>query len=83
MTERIGIMTERVVSQRASYQIYKIVGCACAGNAWNVFPATDFKGNRELAIHARAVILVGIAYPPWATARIITMSLFSLKHLNV
>ena len=27
----------------ASYQIRKIAGCACAGN---VFPATDFKGNR-------------------------------------
>ena len=23
-----------------------IVGCACTGNAGNVFPATDFKGNR-------------------------------------
>ena len=30
----------------ASYQIRKIVGCACAGNAGNVSPATDFKGNR-------------------------------------
>ena len=29
----------------ASYQIRKIAGCACAGNAGNVFPATDFKGN--------------------------------------
>ena len=29
----------------ASYQIRKIAGCACAGNARNVFPATDFKGN--------------------------------------
>ena len=26
----------------ASYQIRKIVGCTCAGNAGNVFPATDF-----------------------------------------
>ena len=25
-------------------------GCACAGNAGNVFPATDFKGNRRIAI---------------------------------
>ena len=24
----------------ASYQIRKLVGCACAGNAWNIFPAT-------------------------------------------
>ena len=28
----------------------KIAGCPCAGNAGNVFPATDFKGNRLLAI---------------------------------
>ena len=30
----------------ASYQMRKIAGCACAGNAGNVSPATDFKGNR-------------------------------------
>ena len=30
----------------ASCQIWKIVGCACAGNAGNVFPATNFEGNR-------------------------------------
>ena len=36
----------------ASYQIRKIAGCTCAGNAGNVFPATDFKGNRSLAIPA-------------------------------
>ena len=30
----------------ASYKIRKILGCTCAGNASNVFPATDFKGNR-------------------------------------
>ena len=29
----------------ASYQIRKIAGCACAGNAGNVFPAADFQGN--------------------------------------
>ena len=29
----------------ASYQIRKIADCACAGNAGNVFPATDFKWN--------------------------------------
>ena len=32
--------------QWASYQIRKIADCACAGNAGNVFPATNFKGNR-------------------------------------
>ena len=30
----------------ASYQIYKIGSCTCAGNAGNVFPATDLRGNR-------------------------------------
>ena len=32
----------------ASYQIRKIADCACARNAGNVFPATDFKGNRYI-----------------------------------
>ena len=27
----------------ASHQIRKVAGCACAGNAGNVFPATDFQ----------------------------------------
>ena len=36
----------------ASYQIRKIAGCACAGNAGNDFPATAFIGNRLLAIPA-------------------------------
>ena len=40
------------VVEWASYQMRKIVGCACTGNAGNVFPATDFKGNRKLAIPA-------------------------------
>ena len=30
----------------ASYQIRKNAGCICAANARNVFPVTDFKGNR-------------------------------------
>ena len=45
----LGVSTS---NQWASYQIRKIAGCACAGNAGNVFPATDFKGNRKLAISA-------------------------------
>ena len=36
----------------ASCQIHKIAGCACTGYAGNVFPTTDFKGNRQLAIPA-------------------------------
>ena len=59
-----------------------IAGYACAGNAGNVFPATDFKGNRHLAIpaciterasrtchDARAVMHVGIADPRWQGKR--------------
>ena len=34
------------VSAWASFQMRKIEGCAYAGNAGNVFAATDFKGNR-------------------------------------
>ena len=34
----------------ASYQIRKIANCACTGNAGNVFPDTDFKGNRVMHV---------------------------------
>ena len=50
----------------ASYQIRKIAGCACAGDAGNGFTATDFKGNRLLA---RAVMHVGIVNPQWRGKR--------------
>ena len=43
-------MTHWVWVSWASCQIHKSASCACAGNAGNVFPATDFKGNRKLAI---------------------------------
>ena len=40
----LGIQYKRfIVFKWASYQIRKIAGCACTGN---VFPVTDFKGNR-------------------------------------
>ena len=48
----------------ASYQIRKIAGCACAGNAGNVFPATAGKRSRHALRHvrdARAVMHTGIA----------------------
>ena len=38
-----GTVMHVAVGQWASYQIRKIAGCACAGNARNVFPATDLK----------------------------------------
>ena len=54
--------------QCPSYQIRKIVCCACAGG---VSPATDYERNSYLAIphasrhvrNARAVMHVGIAHP--------------------
>ena len=33
------------ITPLATYQRRKIVRCACAGKAGNVFPATDFEGN--------------------------------------
>ena len=50
-----------------SYQTRKNTGWACAGNAGNVFPASDLKGNRELAIPA-CITHVCDHYPlgsPW------------------
>ena len=47
-----------------SYQIRKIVGCACVGNAGNAFPATAGKRSRHASRHvrhARAVMHAGIA----------------------
>ena len=52
----------------ASYQIRKIAGWACAWNVGDVFPATDFKGNRSpsrYVRYARAAMHVGIANPRW------------------
>ena len=48
----------------ASCQIRKIAGCACAGNAGNVFPGTVGLRSRHASWHvrdARAVMHVGIA----------------------
>ena len=37
----------------ASYQIHKMAGCACAGNAGNVFPTTVGWGSRHASRHVR------------------------------
>ena len=37
--------------QRASYQTSKIAGCACTGNAGNVFPATTGERSRHAYRH--------------------------------
>ena len=49
--------------QRASYQIRKLAGCACAGNAGNPFPATAGLRSR----HASRVTHV-----PWCMPRSLT-----------
>ena len=36
-------LSESMLTQWASYQIRKIAGCACAGNAGNVFPRRRFQ----------------------------------------
>ena len=48
-----------------SYQIRKLAGCVCAGNAGNVFPATDFKWNCGLAIPA---CITARAWRTWRNA---------------
>ena len=61
----------------ASYQICKIAGCACAGNAGNVYPAPTSKEtaswrSRHASQHvrrARAVMHVGIAKSRWRGKR--------------
>ena len=55
--ERFHRMSKSVcLHEYALYQIIidlcKIAGCACAGYARNIFPTTDFKGNRQIAIPA-------------------------------
>ena len=61
----------------ASYQMRKIAGCACAGNAGNVSPPQTSKetaswwsrdASRHVR-HARAVMHVGIANPWWREKR--------------
>ena len=56
-----------------SYQIRKIAGCACTGNAGNVFPATDFKGNRYIAIPACNTVR-GAMHAPWCMSGSLTRS---------
>ena len=62
---------------RTSYQIRKIAGCACAGNAGNVFPRHRLQwkplvsdpGMHHGVRDARAVMHVRIAYPRWRGKR--------------
>ena len=61
---RLGRLTVSDFASWASSQILKIVGCACAGNAGNVFPAITGKWSRHASRHvcdARAVMHAGIA----------------------
>ena len=45
LVDEVLYLFHRIPPPWASYQIHKIACCACAGNAGNVFPATDFIGN--------------------------------------
>ena len=54
--QNVNLWTSRVLRTKyelttwAPCQIRKIADCACAGNAGNGFPTTDFKGNCKLTI---------------------------------
>ena len=55
---------QNLILPSASYQIRKIAGCACTGNAGNVFLATAGLRSRHVSRHvrdARAVMHAGIA----------------------
>ena len=49
-TYTIWIVNSSTVCDMGLLPDTKIAGCACAGNAGNVFPDTEFKGNQWLAI---------------------------------
>ena len=49
-TYTIWIVNSSTVCDMGLLPDTKIAGCACAENAGNVFPDTEFKGNRWLAI---------------------------------
>ena len=68
----------QLTCQWASCQICKVAGCACAGNAGNVFPPLTSKETasyqsrhapRHLR-HTRAMIHVGIDNPRWRGKRL-------------
>ena len=57
--------------QWASYQIRKITGCACVGNAGNVFSATDFKRKQQVSdsgMHHGTYV----TYVPWCMSGSLT-----------
>ena len=63
--QRSSQVTQLCLSQWASCQIHNIVGCACAGNAGNVFPTTAGKRSRHVSRHvhdARAALHAEIAF---------------------
>ena len=60
-----GCCIKNIIAKWASYQIRKIVGFACAGNAGIVFLPTAGKRSRHASRHVRhtrAVMHTGIAY---------------------
>ena len=59
------------LNQGTSYQIRKIVGCACAGNAGNVFPATDFK-RKTLVSDPGMHHVTCVTHVPWCMSGSLT-----------
>ena len=55
----------------ASYQIRKIAGCACAGNAGNVFPATRFL-RKKLVIDPGMHHGTCVTHVPWCMSGSLT-----------
>ena len=52
----------------ASYKIYTIAGCACVGNAGEVFPAIDLKGYRDPGTHHGTCV----THVPWCMSGSLT-----------
>ena len=71
-TERQGWDVSCVFKAWASYQICKIAGCACAGNAGNVFPATNFKGNQPLVSDPGMHRGTRVTHVPWSMSGSLT-----------
>ena len=64
-------VTTSGIRQWISYQIRKIAGCACAGNAGNLFPTANFQGNR-LVSHPGMHHGTCVTHVPWCMSGSLT-----------
>ena len=69
MKDTVALLQNSQVNCMDLLPDWKIGGCPTAGNAGNVFPTNDFKGNASKRSrhvrHTRAAMHVGIANPRW------------------